>query len=563
MPFKLKPYLLILFALLSANSFCQKNYCSPLASDLKISGGFGDARNGTFHFGVDFTTEKKTGIPVLAIDSGYVARIKVEPGGYGKAIYIKHTDGIMSVYAHLQSFNGTIDSIVKEIQYNKSSFAIDYAFDKTKILVKKNDTIAFSGNSGQSSGPHMHFEIREDKSQKPLNPLSFLKQIKDSFPPAIEKLLIYKQQEYIDKYGMPFYTITKKDTSGKPYIKVPQKFGIGIDAYDNITDSYRKLAFYEAKLFLDNNLIYSLKNDSLAFDNMASVKGIVDYNQKTNFGKVYYYLFQLPCNQSIVQKYAFQDGMINLQDTLVHSIKVEINDDNGNSASWTSNIKMDSALNKVELPDSGNYKIPCNQQREIKYRKTMLVFPSNCLFTDILIDIKQLKKVKSTLAPVLKVGDPGIPLYKAFHIYFDIKTIADSLKKKLVVVSLDERNKAYSIGGEIINNTIKANARSFGKFSISADTVAPKIVALNVNKNKLLNKDSIIFEITDNLSGIEKYEVFIDDKWALFEYDLKSSTIYFTNRQKKRDLFDNPQKLVITVWDKRNNCTTRQFNFAR
>ena len=155
----------------------------------------------------------------------------------------------MSVYAHLQSFNDTIDSIVKDIQYKKSSFAIDYAFDKNNILVKKNDTIAFSGNSGQSTGPHMHFEIREDKSQKPLNPLSFLKQIKDSFPPAIEKLLIYKQQDYIDKFGIPFYSVTKKDTVGKPYIKVPQKFGIGIDAYDNITDSFRRLAFYEARLF--------------------------------------------------------------------------------------------------------------------------------------------------------------------------------------------------------------------------------------------------------------------------------------------------------------------------
>ena len=195
---------------------------------------------------------------------------------------------------------------------------------------------------------------------------------------------------------------------------------------------------------------------------MASVKGIVDYNQKINFGKVYYYLFQLPCNQSIVQKYAFQDGMISLQDTLIHSIKVEINDDSGNLAFWTSDIKMDSALNKAEMPDSGNYKIPCNQQKEIKYRKTMLVFPSNCLFTDVLIDIKQLKKTKTTLGPVLKIGDSAIPLYKAFSLYFDIRNIADSLKNKIVVVSLDEKNRKYSIGGEIMNNTIKASSKSFG-----------------------------------------------------------------------------------------------------
>ncbi|HEY9122920.1 MAG TPA: M23 family metallopeptidase [Bacteroidales bacterium] len=563
MPFNFKPFITLVFTFFFNTLFCQQKYNPPLATGLKISGGFADVRNGTFHFGLDFSTEKKTGIPVLAINSGYLARIKVEPGGYGKALYIKHADGTMSVYAHLQSFNDTIDSIVKEIQYNSSSFAIDYTFDKTKILVKKSDTIAFSGNSGQSTGPHLHFEIRDDKSQKPLNPLSFLKQIKDSIPPVIEKLLIYKPQKYINKLGLPYYKVTKKDTTGKPYIKVPQNFGIGIDAYDNITDSSRKFAFYEAKLFFDNILIYHMKNDSLAFDNMASVKGIVDYNQKTNFGKVYYYMFKFPCNQSIVNKYAFHDGLISLQDTFVHSLKVEVKDNSGNTASWITNIKADSALNKTELKGLENYKILCHQQKEIKYKEVMLIFPSNCLFTDVLIDIKQMKPINSTLAPVVKVGDPGIPLYKAFYIYFDIKVIADSLKKKLVVVSLDENNKAYSIGGEILNNTIKASARSFGKFSIALDTVAPKIVPFNVNKNKLLNKDSISFEITDNLSGIEKYEVYIDNKWALFEYDLKSNTIYFTNKQKKKNLFDNPEKLVITVWDKRNNYTTKQFNFAR
>ncbi|HKL71560.1 MAG TPA: M23 family metallopeptidase, partial [Marinilabiliaceae bacterium] len=186
----------IAFLLVLGNTFYGGNYPDwdfrfPLDIETMVSGSFGELRGNHFHSGVDFTTQGKTGLPVYSIEDGYVSRIAVSPTGFGKALYIAHPNGYTSVYAHLESFSPSIEKVVLDFQYSQESFQINEYLQPGELTVKKGELIALSGNSGGSSGPHLHFEIRETSQQKPLNVHRFGLPIKDDKPPHIQSVSIY------------------------------------------------------------------------------------------------------------------------------------------------------------------------------------------------------------------------------------------------------------------------------------------------------------------------------------------------------------------------------------
>ena len=162
----------------------------------ELSAGFGDMRPNHFHMGLDFRTKGQEGFPLYAIADGYISRIKIQSIGYGKAIYIDHPNGYTTVYGHLQKYSGKIAQWIHNYQYKNQTFEFDYVFEKPILLVKKGDTIGLSGNSGGSSGPHVHFEIRNTKSEKIINPTLFGIIPFDTFIPTIKKVFIYKFVKY-------------------------------------------------------------------------------------------------------------------------------------------------------------------------------------------------------------------------------------------------------------------------------------------------------------------------------------------------------------------------------
>ena len=168
-----KALFLSITLLINQNIFTQ-NYTSPLDFKMLLSGTFGELRNNHFHAGIDIKTEGVEGQKIRAIADGYVSRIKVSTWGYGKVIYLTHPEtGHTSVYAHLQKFSKKIDQLVKKEHYQKESFEINFYPNKDALLIKQGEMIALSGNSGGSNGAHLHFEIRDTKTQKPINPLQF------------------------------------------------------------------------------------------------------------------------------------------------------------------------------------------------------------------------------------------------------------------------------------------------------------------------------------------------------------------------------------------------------
>ena len=183
---------IIIIILFSLNNLFSQEKSSPVEIPILLSGTFGEFRKTHFHTGVDIKTQGKEGLKIRAIDDGDLIRVKVSTSGYGKAVYIRHYDGTTSVYAHLKKFSPKIQHIIKRLQYEKKRYEIEKFFKEGEIKLKKSEIIGISGNTGGSSGPHLHFELRDTKMEKPLNPLKYGYYVADTIPPSIQNIFIYK-----------------------------------------------------------------------------------------------------------------------------------------------------------------------------------------------------------------------------------------------------------------------------------------------------------------------------------------------------------------------------------
>ena len=273
------------FILISTPKSSAQKYISPLDLNILLSGTFGELRSNHFHAGIDIKTNGIQGHKIKSIYDGYVSRIKVSSWGYGKTIYINHPEtGHTSVYAHLQKFSNKIDSIVLNKHYQEENFELDFTLKKNMIKIKKGELIGYTGNSGSSAGPHLHFEIRETKNQQPINPLQFGFKVKDDIPPKLLKLKIYAfDTTLIDGYNSnKTYDLFQKE--GEYFInEIPEisgPFAMGIYTYDQSNGSYNKNGVYNINLFVDTIKYYEFKADKLNFNTTRYINAHIDYYEK-------------------------------------------------------------------------------------------------------------------------------------------------------------------------------------------------------------------------------------------------------------------------------------------
>nr|MDA3822039.1 M23 family metallopeptidase [Bacteroidales bacterium] len=255
-----KILLLFLFNVISSTIFSQAkvDFRPPLDIPLILSGNFGELRSDHFHSGIDIKTQGITGHKVFAVDSGYVSRIKVQAGGYGKALYINHPSGYTTVYGHLSDYNLKIGNFVRDQQYNKESHSVDIYLKPGDIIIQKGELIALTGNTGSSAGPHLHFEIRKANKQIPVNALFFNLPIKDDIHPVFKKIAFYPRDEKAEINNsnevLQLDLTVRKDTfriSNKKELKVFGSIGIGVEIYDYLNGSRNRCGIFSLELILD------------------------------------------------------------------------------------------------------------------------------------------------------------------------------------------------------------------------------------------------------------------------------------------------------------------------
>ena len=282
-----KKGLFILLLIVICNAYSQqeypKNYFEkPLNIPFILAGTFGELRSNHFHSGIDIKTKNHEGLPVKAIADGYISRIKIGWWGYGKAIYITHPNGFTSVYAHLKKFAPKIEAYVKKNQYKKQSFEIQLFPKKEDFLLKKGNLIAYSGNTGGSTGPHLHFEIRNTQTEEPINPMLFSYNIPDTKKPVISKLMAYPLNDtsQVNQSNLPVEIQFKRLNNGNymaDNITAYGNIGFGIKTFDRQDAAFNRNGIYDLSLKQNGHLKYHHTLEKFSFDNTKYINLFMDY----------------------------------------------------------------------------------------------------------------------------------------------------------------------------------------------------------------------------------------------------------------------------------------------
>jgi len=537
-----------IFSILFTLNSQEYNLNSPIDLPLNLSGTFGEFRSSHFHYGLDVTTNKKPGYNVYSIDSGSIVRIKVSTSGYGKVLYISHPNGLTSIYAHLKEFSPKIQEYIKAQQYLNESYSVQKFFNNGEMKVNKGDLIGYTGNTGGSSGPHLHFEIRNTKSQNPINPLSFNYKYDDSNRPIIKSLYVFNEDDSFKKNNSKKYEIKKINDSLYIADKIiySNKIGIGIEVYDRQSkNNYNRNGVYEVKMFLDSILDFSYKMDKINIDESVFRKIFYDYSllktKKKRIQKVYY-----PPNSKLnFLNHNLSTGIFKSSDKDEKDVLIEVSDWNNNKSYLNFKIEgntsdfLEKSIDGIEIATSQKYLIKKNNS-EIEFKK-------NSFFNNVTLNIKYQNDT-------LKIDEDLYPLRKLYNIKI-FKQVEDSIIKRQSFIGLINNNGKLSyLKTSNKDNFFSVNSSNLGSFTLSRDSINPEIKALNFSLNKdISNQKTIRLRIYDKTSGIKSYNVLINNKWALFEYEPKSNLIFHNIDE---GIIENGEnKITIKVIDGVGNKT--------
>ena len=538
---------------------------APLDLSIILAGSFGEIRNNHFHSGIDIKTNQREGYPVYASADGYISRIRVQAVGYGNALYINHPNGYTTVYGHLQRFNPAIKQTAKSYQYLKESFEIDLPLEQLTLPVKKGDVIGWSGNSGGSAGPHLHFEIRDTQTEETINPQLFGLKVLDHIKPVINGFYVYIMdgKPFSDNTEKQFFKVT--GTTGKyrllssKIITADTQIGLGIRTYDKNSSSSNYNGVYSIELLMDEKPIFSSIWDRFSFYHSKGVNSHIDFPAFSNTNIIIQKTFVEPGNPLSLYKILESKGLINPSDDTTHHFKFIVKDIAGNSSTLDLKIKFNSKSTIQDQKVSGNL-FSYNQINNYSNGTVKVSIPPGVLYSDLAFNYFSTPKAMGMEAysSVHHIHNSLIPLHSNYTL--GIKP-DNNLPVELCTKALIVDNKGNAQGGEYQDGYIKASMRNFGSFYIKLDTIAPKIHPINLSEGKSMSGLSKIkLKISDNLSGIRSYVGTIDGKWILMEYDAKTATLIHSFDERTlpgKHVF----KLVLT--DMKDNNATYTANFYR
>ena len=562
----------ILFAnLLSDNPRDKTLFISPVKIPLLLSANFGELRIDHFHSGIDIKTQGVTGKEIVSASNGYIYRIGVSPGGFGKALYIKHPSGYSTVYGHLDRFAPEIEEYVKERQYEKKSFLITVYPPKEKFIVKQGEIIAYSGNSGSSGGPHLHYEIRKSENEKPVNPLMFEFGISDNIAPVIDKLFIYPANINTVINGQnSIRRIDIQGGHGNFYIPAEREIiisgsaGFGIKTYDLLNDSYNKCAAYSIELIIDSTTTFRYEMDEFSFSESRFINSHIDYETYMK-DKIYVQrTFLLPNDRLSVYQNIINRGIFSFDDDRVHNVKIIVTDVNRNKSTLSFHVrsKTDNRLSIVKKSEDDMVIMPYNRQNRFISENIKVTIPSGALYDTLRFSYKLIPGSENMLSDLHQVSNRFNPVHRPFTIAIKPGIIPSGKESKMTVLQIDNEQKKSALKSTWNDGYLLAEATSFGTFCVGIDTMPPVINSNGLGTERdLTGRKEIRIKIKDDLSGIKSYEPEIDGSWALFEYDAKNDVLIY-RFDGKRIKQNSDHILKLKVIDNKDNISYFEYDFS-
>lgn len=542
-------------------SYPQNTFRSPLDIPIVLAGTFGELRSNHFHSGMDIKTQQREGLPVYAIEKASVTRIKVSQWGYGKALYITHPNGYTSVYAHLKKYAPKIEEYIKKVQYKKQSYSVEVFPDFGEIQVEKGEVIAYSGNTGGSSGPHLHFEIRNASSGKPTNPLLYGYEVRDATDPTLLNLYAYPLSDdaQINKNSSKTQIKFNQQADGTflaDKVYAAGTIGIGYNGYDRQDMAANKNGVFSVQQIVNGKVYSDFDFESFSFGETRYINTLIDYGHFGKHRQRIVKLFREPSNRLSLYNKLHNDGKIVVREGLTYNIELILKDIEGN----TTKVKIPVVGKRQELTSprdaekTSDY-VVASKPNNYNLGIAKVYFPSNTFYNDFYID---LKKGTDTVG----IHNNRVAVHRNFTITFDASKYTPQERKQLFIARLNSKLEPSHATTYKRGTTFTTRTKNLGTYTLVRDSVAPTIRPKNFKEKQWLNNYRYLsLEVMDDLSGINTINAYLNGEWILMEYEYKTNTITYNFDdkivgKKKCDL-----KVVVT--DNVGNSTTFTNSFFR
>ena len=466
----------------------EDSFRPPLDFNLSVSGNFGEIRADHFHSGIDIRTQGVTGKKIYAVADGYISRIKTESGGYGRSLYITHPGGLMTVYGHLDRFNPEIEKYVRKKQYEEKKHALNIFPLKNEFPVTTGDVIAYSGNSGYSFGPHLHFEIRNAANQHSRNVMLYDLGIRDNASPRFFSLCVYPLEmnsfvnNVTEKQIIPVSGENGRYKIPDDYsLRVTGKIGFGIEAYDYLDGSASRCGLYIVELYIDSTLTYSSSMDEFSFDESRYINSLIDYEEKQKSGRNIQKTYIEPNNKLSIYKKTVNNGTVEFFDDNPHFISIVIKDAYYNTSrlDFTIRSQTTNQVSNREVKNDFIQYMPWEALNIFERDDIRLVIPEGALYKDLKFNYSKIENGPDLFSLVHCIHNIYTPLHLQSELSIRPKNFPDDLKEKAILVKADKEGKWEYASGEWDNGYVKGKIIEFGNYAVSVDTSAPIIKPLN------------------------------------------------------------------------------------
>ena len=529
---------------------------SPLKIRTQLAGSFGEVRKDHFHLGIDIRTGGKENMPVYAMADGYIYRASIQRHGYGKALYIAYNNGLMSVFAHLNSFSDEVTAVVNKQQLLSEQWEQEMFFSPRRFPVKKGTLVAYSGNSGSSEGPHLHLEMRNSKTKTILNPILAGIKVSDNVAPSIRSVWLYNGSRTLyEESGIEI----KYNDDGIPETEElvtlrDSVVRIGIEANDKSEASKFLLGIYHAQLLLDNKLRFEFKLDSIPLAKERYVNATIDYNRWFHQKRIIQFLFRLPGNHFPAYHQFKENGIIHLADDQIHRIKIIITDASGNSNRTTFHIRYKP---EVTHKDFHTDLLLPGMPHKVSQGNVVAYFSPLAFYDAVPFNMTELKSKKAgSVSKMVKVYDPSIPVHTRYRIQLKTFLQTNDPDRKYVVMELKNGKENYYVKGDWKGDYMDGSFENFGTIRLIVDKVPPRITAFEPRK-WFHHGEMIRLECVDNTEYVENFTARIDGQWTPFEYKKNSYYYYIPKELKKGN-----HCLEIECADQGGNTAKKKIDFV-